>query len=211
MSRPAEPAGTGAVKREWNMLKERKMKKVRTNLCLLVAMLVLVGSPMALAEEGDKVAKKRTKIDTRSSEILEQVLGESDNAKQLYEKAIGYAVFDNTKAALGVSGGGGSGVAVDKASGDRTYMKMGTAGVGFGIGVKSYQVIMLFENENVFRNFVDKGWQADTQAGAAAGTKGAAATTTFHNGIAVFVRTKKGLMASADVSGTKYWQSDLNE
>jgi hypothetical protein len=29
--------------------------------------------------------------------------------------------------------------------------------------------------------------------------------------MAVFVRTKKGLMASADVSGTKYWKSDLND
>ena len=42
-------------------------------------------------------------------------------------------------------------------------------------------------------------------------TAGAAAKTTFHNGMAVFVRTKKGLMASADVSGTKYWKSGLNE
>jgi lipid-binding SYLF domain-containing protein len=174
-------------------------------------MLLLVGAPMALAEDGDKAAKKRTKIDARSSEILDQVLGESANAKELYEIAMGYAVFDNTKAALGISGGGGSGVAVEKASGTRTYMKMGIAGVGFGIGIKSYQVIMLFENEKVFRNFVDKGWQADTQAGAAAGTKGVAAKTTFHDGMAVFVRTKKGLMASADVSGTKYWKSDLNE
>ena len=131
--------------------------------------------------------------------------------RNLIENRIGYAIFDNTKAALGVSGGGGSGVAVDKTSEARTYMKMGTAGVGFGIGVKKYQVIMLFENEKVFSNFVDKGWQADTQAGAAAGTKGAAVESTFHDGMAVFVRTKKGLMASADVSGTKYWKSDLND
>ena len=85
-------------------------------------------------------------------------MADSDSAKELYDKAIGYAVFDNTKAALGVSGGGGSGVAVDKASGTRTYMKLGTAGVGFGIGVKTYQVIMLFEKDKVFRSFVDKGW-----------------------------------------------------
>jgi hypothetical protein len=35
----------------------------------------------------------------------------------LYEESVGYAVFDNTKVAFGVSGGGGSGVAVDKATG----------------------------------------------------------------------------------------------
>ena len=187
------------------------IKKVIVTLSLLCVVLFVAGASVALAEGEDKAAKKRAKIDGRSNEVLEQVLGESPRAKELYQKAMGYAIFDNTKAALVISGGGGSGVAVDKASGARTYMKMGTAGVGFGIGVKKYQVIMLFENEKVFRNFVKNGWQADTQAGAAAGTKGAAAKTTFHDGMAVFVRTKKGLMASADVSGTKYWKSDLNE
>jgi len=187
------------------------MNRTRTILGLLCAAALLLGGAMAVAGDEDKAANKRAKIDARSNEVLEQVLSESANAKKLYDKAIGYAVFDNTKAALGVSGGGGSGVAVDTASGTRTYMKMGTAGVGFGIGVKTYQVIMFFENEKVFRNFVDNGWQGDAQAGAAAGTKGAAAETTFHDGMAVFVRTKKGLMASADVSGTKYWKSDLND
>jgi len=187
------------------------MSKTRAILSFLCAGLLLLGASAALAAGEDNAASKRAKIDARSNEILEQVLGESANAKKLYDKAIGYAVFDNTKAALGISGGGGSGVAVDKGSGTRTYMKMGTAGVGLGIGVKTYQVIMFFENAKVFQNFVEKGWQADAQAGAAAGTKGAAVETTFHDGMAVFVRTKKGLMASADVSGTKYWKSDLND
>ena len=169
--------------------------------------------PLAIAEEeeGDKQAKKKGKIDATAAEVLETVLGESENAKDLFGKAMGYAVFDNTKVTLGISGGGGSGVAVDKGSGTRTYMKMGTAGVALGIGVKTYSVIMMFENEKVFENFVKNGWQADTQAGASAGEKGASVETTFHNGMAVFVRTKKGLMASADVSGTKYWKSDLND
>jgi lipid-binding SYLF domain-containing protein len=186
-------------------------ENMKTTLRFLCVALLLTAVPLALAEGEDKQAKKRGKIDARSSATLDEVLGESAKAKELFGKAIGYAIFDNTKVALGLSGGGGSGVAVDKSSGTRTYMKMGTGGVGLGIGVKTYQVIMLFEKEKVFRNFVDNGWQADTQAGAAAGSKGAAVETTFHNGMAVFVRTKKGLMASADVSGTKYWKSDLND
>jgi lipid-binding SYLF domain-containing protein len=185
---------------------------MRTAIKLLCVALLIAAVPLAIAEEeeGDKKAKKKGKIDATAAEVLETVLGESENAKDLFGKAMGYAVFDNTKVTLGISGGGGVGVAVDKASGARTYMKMGTAGVGFGIGAKKYQVIMMFENEKVFQNFVEKGWQGDAQAGAAAGTKGVAAKTTFHNGMAVFVHTKKGLMASADVSGTKYWKSDLN-
>ena len=184
---------------------------MRTTVKLLCAALLLAAVPLAIAEEGDKKDKKKGEIDERSNKVLETVLGESENAQDLFDKSMGYAVFDNTKVALGISGGGGSGVAVEKASDTRTYMKMGTGGVGLGIGVKTYQVIMMFENEKVFRNFVDNGWQADTQAGAAAGSAGVAVKTTFHDGMAVFVRTKKGLMASADVSGTKYWKSDLND
>ena len=175
---------------------------------ILIAFLLLIALPLGVA--ADNPETKRRKIDSRTEKALEKVLGDSKNARSLYDDAAGYAVFTTTKAAFGVSGGAGSGVAIHKDSGDRTYMKMGTAGIGFGIGVKRYEVVMLFETEQAFRSFVDKGWRGDAQAGAAAGTEGVSAQTTFHDGMAIFVRTKKGLMASADVSGTKYWRSDLN-
>jgi lipid-binding SYLF domain-containing protein len=187
------------------------MRRSRTTVGILGVLVLLVGSSTALANGDADAAKRRAKIDNRANKILEQVLDESALAKELFGKAMGYAVFDTTKAALGVSGGGGNGVAVEKASGKRTYMNMATAGVGFGLGIKRYQVIMLFEDETVFHNFIDKGWQAEMQAGAAAGTEGMAFEKKFHEGMTVFVRTKKGLMARADISGTKYWKSDLNE
>jgi lipid-binding SYLF domain-containing protein len=125
----------------------------------------------------------------------------------LYDRSFGWAVFDNLKIAVGFSGGGGNGVAVAKGGTQRTYMKMGTVGVGFGLGGKKYQVVFLFQDEQTFSNFVDKGWQADASAGAVAGTAGAEAQTGFVNGIAIFVLTDKGLMASADIAGTKYWKN----
>jgi len=176
---------------------------------LFLVMLLVAAAPLCLAGNGE--AGKRRKIDARTQATLKQILAESPRARELFDQAIGYAVFTNTKAALGLSGGAGSGVAIDKSSGKRTYMKMGTAGVGLGLGIKRYRVLMLFEKEKVFRSFVEKGWQGDAQAGAVAGTDGVGVQTTFHNGMAVFVRAKKGLMASADVSGTKYWKSDLND
>jgi hypothetical protein len=68
-------------------------------------MLNLLGATMALAEGEKKAAKRRAKIDARSSNILDHVLGESELAKELYGKAMGYAIFETTEAALGVSGG----------------------------------------------------------------------------------------------------------
>ena len=57
------------------------------------------------------------------------------------------------------------------------------------------------------QRFVDKGWQADASANAVAGTKGANHGASFSHGLAVFQLTNKGLMAQADISGTKYWKS----
>jgi len=182
------------------------MKKV---LVCVLAMALFGFLTVLGAEEAkkDKQGVKRSEIDAMAGEALAELTKKNKNAGNLYESAYGYAVFDNLKIALGVSGGGGSGVAVAKDGSERTYMKMGTAGVGFGLGGQKYQVIFLFETEKAFRSFVDKGWKAEAGAQAAAGTEGVSAETTFHNGLAIYKITDKGLMASADVSGTKYWKN----
>ncbi len=187
---------------------ERVMKRA---LCGLVVAGLVLFAPIAMAgKESD--AEKRAEIDKVSKEALEEILAKAENSKKLFDQSYGYAVFDNMRITFIFSGGGGSGVAVNKASGKRTYMKMGTGGISFGIGAQKYQVIMFFEDEETFTSFIKKGWQAESGANAAAGTAGANVGTEFNNGIAVYQITESGLMASADVSGTKYSiDKDLNE
>jgi lipid-binding SYLF domain-containing protein len=180
-----------------------------------IAMIALVAAPLVAEDTGDwrsmKRDAKRAKIDEMASEALATLFKENPQAKELMDSAHGWAVFDNLKIALGVSGGGGNGVAVDAGAEKRTYMKMGTVGVGLGLGGKKYQVVVLFQDETTIANFVEKGWQADASASAVAGTEGAGGQTGFVNGMAIYMITDKGLMASADVSGTKYWKdSKLN-
>ena len=45
-------------------------------------------------------------------------------------------------------------------------------------------------------------------APASAGTNAAEVKTDFVNGMAIFQMTEKGLMANADIAGTKYWKND---
>jgi lipid-binding SYLF domain-containing protein len=192
------------------------MRRLTTTLMICVAV-ALITTPAAFAEEemtsGElKDESKRVKINEVAEETLQHLFAENANAKSLYDKAIGWAVFDNTKVAFGISGGGGNGVAVSKTSGKKAYMKMGTGGVGFGIGVNKYQVVFLFENENILKNFIESGWQADAGATASAGKHAADAKTNFVNGLAIYQLTEKGLMLNADIAGTKYWLNDnLNE
>ena len=183
------------------------MKKA---MCVLAAVLLLATLGAKEGKDDAKqedAAEKRAKIDTVAQEALDQLFAADPEAKALYDKSYGWAVFDNLKVAFLVSGGAGSGVAVEK-DGKRTYMKMGTGGVGLGLGGQKYQVIFLFENAQVFQGFVDKGWKAETGARAAAGTEGANVGATFTDGIAIYQITEKGLMASADISGTKYWKNE---
>ena len=175
-------------------------------LLALFAATTVDAGPFKKKKSDAKLAEKRANIDKMAADTLARLRGKSSAAATLLDRAKAHAVFDNTKVAIGVSGGGGRGVAVQGDS--RTYMRMGTAGVGVGLGAQSYQVVFAFESEEAFRNFVENGWEADAGASAAAGTEGVNAEATFRNGIAFWKITEAGLMAHADIAGTKYWKND---
>ena len=159
-----------------------------------------------------KQDSKAAKLDNTAEESLLTLFAENPKTRELYLRSYGWAAFDNLKLALGVSGGGGNGVAVVRATGEKTYMKMGTAGIGVGLGVKKYQVVFFMQDSQTFDQFVDKGWQADAGAGAVAGKAGVEVMTDFVNGLAVYQLTESGLMANADIAGTKYWKNEkLND
>ena len=165
----------------------------------------------AFASERKK-QKKRDNSDRIARETLDELFVKEPASKEFYEKCHGYAVFSNIKVSLGITAGGGNGVAVNKETGERTYMNMGTAGLNLGLGGQRYYVVFFFETEQRFNEFVNNGWEADASANAAAGKHGANAEATFRNGMAFYQLTGAGLMLQADISGTKYWKDkDLNE
>jgi lipid-binding SYLF domain-containing protein len=157
--------------------------------------------------QDDAKAKDQAEIDANAKEVLDDFL-KMDGAKALFDQAAGYAVFKVTKAGFGASGAGGGGVAVDKASGKRTSMRMGSAGVGLTIGVSRYNIVILFEEADRLTAFTQGGWDSAATAQAAAGTQSAKVGTTFFDGVAYFQIGRRGLMASADVSGTRFWYAD---
>jgi lipid-binding SYLF domain-containing protein len=201
------------------------MKTVFRNGMIIVTIMMLGLSAPVWADEPEKEQTQETqnweslKRESRRMQInemadgaLERLFNQSIQAQDLFERSYGWAAFDNWKVAFMFSGGGGNGVAINKESDERTYMKMGTAGIGLGIGGQKSQVVFLFATEGTFLNFIENGWQADAGARAAAGTSGVNAKTAFVNGIAVFQMTDKGLLANADIAGTKYWKNkNLNQ
>ncbi len=170
---------------------------------VLATVLMFVGG-VAFAQ-GDRAAERRQEIDAGAQATLDQLFKVNASAKELYDRAAGYAVFTATKAGFIVSGGSGTGVAVNKATGQRTYMRMGTGGIGLGIGAQRYSMIILFESASQLERFTQGGWDSSATAQAAAGQDGIAVRSSFIDGIAIFQLTDKGLMAHADISGTRFW------
>jgi len=177
----------------------------------ILALLITL-SWAAYAQDATPAAQRRQEIDKSAQATLDNLLQTNANAKALYDKSVGYAVFNATKAGVFVvSGGGGTGVVVDRATSKHTYMRMGLGGIGLGIGAQKYALIVLFETQEHLNKFVAGGWDSSATAEAAAAKEGAAARATFMNGVAFYQITEKGLMAHADVTGTKFWKvDDLN-
>ena len=175
---------------------------------LLLAATLVLGCGAASAQGDAKVEQRRLEIDTAAQATLDELLNAHADVRELYNKATGYAIFTVTKAGFIVSGGGGNGVAVNKATGQRTYMRMGMGGIGLGIGGQRYSLIMLFETADRLGKFVAGGWDSSATAEVAAGQEGIAVRSSFIDGVAFFQITEKGLMAHADVSGTKFWVTD---
>ena len=117
-------------------------------------------------------------------------------------------MFATTKAGFIVTGGGGRGLTVNKASGQTVFMKMGMAGVGLGIGAEKYDMVILFETVERLQTFIDGGWDSEAGAKAVAGSDGAGVASGFIDGTRIYTLTDKGLMASADVTGTRFWVDD---
>jgi lipid-binding SYLF domain-containing protein len=164
-----------------------------------------------IAQDDEKVAKNRAEIDGHAEEALKEFFATVEGGQALFDKAAGYATFRVTKAGFGVSGSGGQGVAVDKSTNSRVYMNTGGAGAGFTFGANRYDIVILFENAERFAKFKTGGWDSDATASAAAGSSGADVGVSFFDGVAYFQIGNQGLMASADVSGTRFWVSeDLN-
>ena len=174
----------------------------------LVATSVLGFGTTAMADDSAKATERRHEIDSTAQTTLDKLAADEPEAKELLSKSVGYAVFTVTKAGFIVSAGAGNGVVVDKASGKHTYMRMGLGGVGLGIGGQRYALVVLFENKDRMEKFVAGGWDSSATAEAAAGKEGKAARTTFYDGVAYYQITEKGLMAHADITGTKFWVNE---
>ncbi len=153
----------------------------------------------------------RQTIDSNAQKALYRLFNESQEAQALYDNAAGYAVFDSREFAFLIKTGFGSGVAVNKTTNARTYMKMASGGLNVGGGIKYIQVIFIFPTEGTLNNFIHNGWNAEGDASAVGGDDNAQIGITLEDGTKIYELIDTGVMLKMSISGTKYWKDhDLN-
>lgn len=190
---------------------------VRTSHLLLACVLALM--PLtASAWPGEKksVDEERQELQQARSDALKKLYAEIPKARSELANAKGYAVFSNIGInVLVVSTQRGGGILHDNRDGRDVYMKMFSAGGGYGMGVKDFSAILIFDTEEAVNTFETSGWDFSAQADAnlESDSKGSGAETamTAMPGTRIYQLTDAGAALQATLQGTKFWvDEDLN-
>ena len=160
--------------------------------------------------------EQRAEVRQAGESALAALYKAQPSARKAVESAAGYAAFSNFGMKIFLAGGGsGKGIAVNNKTKATTYMRMAEVQAGLGIGVKKFQLVWVFENEQALDRFVNSGWEIGAQATAAAktGDKGTAyqGAVSVSPGVWLYQLTGDGLAVELTAKGTKYYKDgDLN-
>jgi lipid-binding SYLF domain-containing protein len=184
------------------------MNKISAAICIIL----IWGVGACATTRGNTPAEKRQAILDMKNEVLSDLYTIKPDTRAQIAGAPGYAVFSNVNVnIIFASFGGGYGVVKNNRTGKHTYMKMGEAGIGLGLGAKDFRAVFVFHDADTMNRFVEQGWAfgAHADAAAKAGEKGAAVggEATVDN-ITIYQLTEAGLALQASVKGTKYWKDD---
>jgi lipid-binding SYLF domain-containing protein len=139
-----------------------------------------------------------------SKEALNNMIKANPKLKTFKSKAYGYVVFPKvTKAGVGIGGAAGSGV-VFKNGSVVGSANLKQASIGFQLGGQQYSEVIFFENKKAFDNFSNGKLKFDAQASAVAIKEGASIDAAYNDGVAVFTKTKGGLMYEASIGGQHF-------
>ena len=157
--------------------------------------------PKMTAEEKKAEQDARLKI---AAEGLEKLYAVDPKAKELVEKAPGYAVFDISAVyALLLVGQKGKGVLFNNATKKPTFMLSSRAGTGPGVGKQRVFQIFVFKSRGAMDQFVlAGGLGGDVSGSVSTGTDGM--VRSFNPQIDIYQITVSGMALQASWGGTVY-------
>ena len=161
------------------------------------------------ASSQDSKEQHRQKILAMKDRTLADLYKRKPEAKEVIEKAEGYAVFDATGLfAVFYIGIAGRGVLIDNANGGTTYMTMARAGTGPGLGYERFRAVIAFKNRKLFDTFKTVG--GDIGASGHLVAKGfdmgggVGGEKSFNPMLSIYQITDKGLAAEVSWGATVF-------
>ena len=199
--------------------------RLLASVCVLAVLAAACASP-----RGATVEDKRSFVRKMRDRTLEDLYAANPEFRARLESAAGYAIFTNVNVhLLAISAGDGYGMAVDRGTGQETFMKVAAIGGGPGIALRDFRTVFLFRTDEAAKHFIDSGWEfvvegnaeaitsdrgssatalAAVSSGgderATASTQATAAATAATAGGEVYQLTPAGLARNAAMLGTRY-------
>jgi len=195
-------------------MKEKNLSVVIVSAMVLLS-LALVSCASAPLSKSEK-EQKQEDVRNVANKTLADLYAKNPAAKNAVSKAAGYAVFsDFGFKFIFMGGAGGSGVAVNNATKQETFMKMAEFQPGLGFGAAKFRIVFIFETLEAFNSFVTSGWEAGANAMALAKTKGEggamAGAVTVSKGVQMFQLNDEGAIVGVSLTAAKYYKDkELN-
>jgi lipid-binding SYLF domain-containing protein len=130
---------------------------------------------------------------------------------RFFKDAYGYAIFPTvSKGGIVIGGAYGSGTvyARHRLVGSSSLTQFS---IGAQLGGQTYSEIIFFRDKATLQEFEAGNFEISAQASAVAATKGAAASSDYNDGVAVFTMTKGGLMFEASIGGQQFTFKPLSK
>lgn len=135
---------------------------------------------------------------------LDAFVNADPSLRNSLDRAAGYAIFPDVGKAGFIAGGAYGRGEVYQHGHLIGYADMSQGSVGLQIGAETYDELIVFQSDDALNAFKGGNFTFSGNVSAVAIKPGAAAGTTFQNGVAVFTKTKGGAMAEASIGGQKF-------
>ncbi|MCS5491960.1 YSC84-related protein [Algoriphagus limi] len=167
---------------------------------LIITFLFLLMTGVVFAQSD----KKDQQIIEDAAEAKAAFLEDDPSMSQFFNSAYGYIILPNVgKGGLGVGGAAGNGVAIEQGT-QIGFARMTQVTIGFQAGGQAYSEVVFFEDKEAWERFKNGKIEMAAQVSAVAAASGASANAKYVDGVAVFTRTKGGLMYEASVGGQQF-------
>ncbi len=146
---------------------------------------------------------ERTQLKSSADSTLQVMKSRDPGLQDVLDQSVGYAVFPEVgKGGAIVGGAYGRGILYEQGQ-PVGYVELSQASLGAQLGGESFAELIVFGDQGALEDLKMGTYEIGGGASATALKAGAAASTRFTDGAAVFVMPRGGLMVDVSVTGQR--------